>query len=88
VRRLVEIADERLDPDLFSACFTAGVAERWPGCADLVAIDSKTSRRSHDCKGGKGPLHLLSAFATNSKLVLGQQRSMRKQPGSSPSRHC
>jgi predicted transposase YbfD/YdcC len=63
----------RLDPDLFSSCFRAWVAECWPGRADLVAIDGKTSRRSHDRKAGKGALHLVSAFATNSKLVLGQE---------------
>jgi len=49
------------------------VAECWPGRADLVAIDGKTSRHSHDRAAGKPPLHLVSAFATNSKLVLGQE---------------
>ncbi|MHB8529824.1 MAG: ISAs1 family transposase [Caulobacteraceae bacterium] len=63
----------RIDPDLFSAAFRAWVAEGWPGRAELVAIDGKTSRRSHDRRVGKGPLHLVSAFATNSKLVLGQE---------------
>jgi len=62
----------RLDPDGFAAAFRASVADAWPGCADLVALDG-TSRRSHDRKAGQGPLHLLSAFATNAKLVLGQQ---------------
>ena len=63
----------RVDPELFSACFRAWVAECWPGRPDLVAIDGKTSRRSHDRAAGKAPLHLVSAFATNSKLVLGQE---------------
>jgi hypothetical protein len=43
-----------------------------------VALDGKTSRRSHDRKAGRGPLHLLSAFATNAKLVLGQQAVAEK----------
>ena len=34
-----------VDPDLFSACFRCFVAERLPG---QIAIDRKTSRRSHD----------------------------------------
>ncbi len=34
---------------------------------------SKTSRRSHDRKAGQPPLHLVSAFATNARLVLGQE---------------
>jgi hypothetical protein len=31
---------------------------------DFVAIDGKTSRRSHDRSADKAPLHLVSAFAT------------------------
>lgn len=68
----------RVDPDLFSACFRAWVADCWPGRPDLVAIDGKTSRRSHDRKGGKAPLHLVSAFATNARLVLGQTAAADK----------
>jgi predicted transposase YbfD/YdcC len=63
----------RIDPELFKACFSAWVAECWPDKPDLVAIDGKTSRRSHDRKNGQKPLHLVSAFATTSRLVLGQE---------------
>jgi predicted transposase YbfD/YdcC len=63
----------RINPDLFMACFSAWVAECWPDKLDLVAIDGKTSRRSHNRKTGQKPLHLVSAFATNSRLVLGQE---------------
>lgn len=68
----------RIDPELFSACFEAWVAECWPAHVDLVAIDGKTSRRSHDRRAGRAPLHLVSAFATNAKLVLGQQAVAEK----------
>jgi predicted transposase YbfD/YdcC len=68
----------RVDPELFSACFMAWVAECWPERQDLVAIDGKTSRRSHDRKAGLAPLHLVSAFATNSRLVLGQEPTADK----------
>jgi predicted transposase YbfD/YdcC len=68
----------RVDPELFSACFMAWVAECWPDRQDLVAIDGKTSRRSHDRKAGKAPLHLVSAFATNTRLVLGQEPTADK----------
>jgi predicted transposase YbfD/YdcC len=61
----------RINPDLFMACFSSWVAECWPDKLDLVAIDGKTSRRSHNRKTGQKPLHLVSAFATNSRLVLG-----------------
>ena len=63
----------RINPDLFQACFSSWVAECWPDKLDLVAIDGKTSRRSHNRKTGQKPLHLVSAFATNSRLVLGQE---------------
>jgi predicted transposase YbfD/YdcC len=63
----------RIDPDLFAACFTSWVAACWPDKPELVAIDGKTSRRSHDRKSGQKALHLVSAFATTSRLVLGQE---------------
>lgn len=63
----------RIDPDLFSACFSAWVQDVWPDLTDLIAIDGKTSRRSHDRTNGKRALHLVSAFATGSRLVLGQE---------------
>ena len=37
------------------------------------ANDGKTSRRSHNRKTGQKALHLVSAFATTSRLVLGQE---------------
>jgi len=68
----------RIDPDLFRDCFTSWVAECWPDKLDLVAIDGKTSRRSHNRKTGHKALHLVSAFATNSRLVLGQEAVFEK----------
>ena len=68
----------RVDPELFQACFRAWVAESFPDRLDLVAIDGKTSRRSHDRAAGKAPLHLVSAFATDTKLVLGQEAVAEK----------
>lgn len=38
----------------------------------LIAIDGKSARGSHD--GDKGPLHLVSAFASEARIVLGQQK--------------
>jgi predicted transposase YbfD/YdcC len=45
----------------------------WPDPPDVVAVDGKTIRRSHDRSKGRAALHLVSAFATNSHLVLGQE---------------
>ena len=63
----------RINPALFSAVFTAWVRETWPDRPDLIAIDGKTSHRSHDRADNKAPLHLVSAFAATSRLVLGQE---------------
>ncbi|MDE2379515.1 ISAs1 family transposase [Bradyrhizobium sp.] len=71
--RWLTLLMNRIDPGLFSEAFTAWVRESWPDRPDLVAIDGKTSRRSHDRSAGKAPLHLVSAFATTSRLVLGQE---------------
>jgi predicted transposase YbfD/YdcC len=71
--RWLTLLMNRIDPGLFSACFTGWVREMWPDRPDFVAIDGKTSRRSHDRANGKAPLHLVSAFATTARLVLGQE---------------
>lgn len=71
--RWLTLLMNRISPALFSAAFTAWVRETWPDRLDLVAIDGKTSRRSHDRTADKAPLHLVSAFATTSRLVLGQE---------------
>ncbi|WP_442577477.1 ISAs1 family transposase [Mesorhizobium sp. ASY16-5R] len=71
--RWLTILMNRIDPALFSECFTAWVRETWPDKPDFIAIDGKTSRRSHDRSIGRAPLHLVSAFATTQRLVLGQE---------------
>jgi predicted transposase YbfD/YdcC len=71
--RWLTIMMNRINPALFSACFTSWVRACWPDRPELVAIDGKTSRRSHDRSAGQPPLHLVSAFATTSRLVLGQE---------------
>lgn len=71
--RWLTLLMNRIDPGLFSACFTAWVRETWPDRPDIVAIDGKTSRRSHNRSTEQAPLHLVSAFATTSRLVLGQE---------------
>jgi len=71
--RWLTILMNRINPALFSAAFTAWVRETWPERPEMVAIDGKTSRRSHDRASGEAALHLVSAFATTSRLVLGQE---------------
>ena len=75
-----------IDPEMFKTCFVAWVeslrqsgdppsqsAER-----EVVAIDGKTSRRTHDRRRGRAPLHLVSAWANRDHLVLGQEATAAK----------
>lgn len=60
-----------LDPEKFEACFIEWVRSFQLNLEEkIVAIDGKTSRRSFD--GEKGPLHMISAFASEMGVVLGQ----------------
>jgi hypothetical protein len=62
----------RLDTALFGSCFESWVKALWPDRHDLIAIDGKTSRRTHDKRKGLKALHTRSAYATNARLVLAQ----------------
>ncbi len=71
--RWLNILMNRIDPGLFSACFMDWACALREDAPDLIALDGKTSRRSHDRAAGRAALHLVSAFATTEKLVLGQE---------------
>jgi predicted transposase YbfD/YdcC len=62
-----------LDPALFKACFVSWVEGLRETAPDIVAIDGKTSRRRHARSKGREPLHLVSAWASRQRLVLGQE---------------
>ena len=62
----------RVDPLTFGICFEGWIHALWPGRHDLIAIDGKTSRRTHDKRKGLKALHTLSAYATNAHLTLAQ----------------
>jgi hypothetical protein len=47
--------DNRIDPQLFSACFMAWASELRPDASALLALDGKTSRRTHDRRRQGGP---------------------------------
>jgi hypothetical protein len=60
-----------LPAKLFSDCFIAWVETLRADAPEIVAIDGKTSRRAHG--RGTPPLHLVSAWASRQRLVLGQE---------------
>jgi predicted transposase YbfD/YdcC len=67
-----------LPAELFSQCFVTWVASLRDADPDIVAIDGKTSRRAHNRGKGRYPLHLVSAWASRQRLVLGQQACAEK----------
>jgi predicted transposase YbfD/YdcC len=67
-----------LDAEQFQHCFVAWVAALTGAPEGVIAIDGKTSRRSYQKKGGKAPIHMVSAFAARQRLVLGQVKVAEK----------
>jgi predicted transposase YbfD/YdcC len=69
----------RICPRQFQECFTSWVQEACrllPG--EIIPIDGKTLRRSHDRANGKSALHMVSAWASANRLVLGQVSTDQK----------
>jgi predicted transposase YbfD/YdcC len=63
-----------IDPEEFQNCFMAwirDIATMTDG--QVVAIDGKTVRRSHDQANGKDPIHLVNAWASQNEMVIGQR---------------
>lgn len=63
----------RISPRALQECFvnwTRSVFEASEG--EVIAIDGKTARRSHDRRHGRGPLHCVRAWATEAGMALGQ----------------
>lgn len=61
-----------LDPAQFQACFLTFMRRFAEGCQGVVALDGKTLRRSFDRASSASPLHLVSAWAVEQRLVLAQ----------------
>ena len=64
-----------LDAERFQGCFVKwvrSVSEMTEG--EIVAIDGKSVRRSHDRRAGRSAIHLVNAWASANRLVLGQIR--------------
>jgi len=63
-----------LNPDEFKKCFTSWIQSFQQALGNLIAIDGKTLRKSFDKANQQSAIHMVSAFASASKLVLGQQK--------------
>jgi len=65
-----------IDAKLFSKLFIEWVRSLQKNIPEIVAIDGKTVRRSMD--GNKPPIHMISAWATQQHMVLGQMKTEEK----------
>ncbi len=69
----------RLDPEELTQCFiawTEALSEASGG--DIVSIDGKTLRHSFDQATGQAAIHMVSAWASANRLVLGQLKVEEK----------
>lgn len=63
----------------FEVCFTSwteSISEIFDG--EVVAVDGKTLRRSHDASFDKKAIHMVSAWASTNSIVLGQIKTEEK----------
>lgn len=66
-----------IDHNIFKSCFHRWIKDIIPEHEiGTIAIDGKTSRRTYD--GLDKPLHMVHAFASAARLVLGQQACAKK----------
>ena len=61
-----------LDPEPFRACFQSFMARFADMTQGVIAIDGKVLRRSFDTASGTSPLHMVSAWGCDQRLVLAQ----------------
>ena len=77
-----------LDAEQFQSCFIAWVGSLTKLGPDIVAIDGKTLRRSYQEGGAKAPIHMISAWSSRQRLVLGQAKVAENPTRSRPSPSC
>jgi Transposase len=67
-----------LDSKAFKSCFIAWIQSLQLGLKEVIAIDGKTLRKSMDKASNQSAIHMVSAFATSTQLVLGQEKVFEK----------
>ena len=63
-----------LDTEAFKHCFIEWVRSLQNILNDIIAIDGKTLCNSIDKQNNTSAIHMVSAFATNARLILAQQK--------------
>jgi predicted transposase YbfD/YdcC len=90
LRRFVELGDHGPSHDTFSRLFRLLDAQRFETTLHaftaqfaaqirgVVALDGKAVRRAYGREGATSPLHLVSAFAAEARLVLAQRKAPKR----------
>jgi hypothetical protein len=89
--RFLDLAHGIPSHDTFGRVFGVLSSEALQGCflrwiqavaqvtqGQVVAIDGKTLRRSYDRRSAKAAIHMVSAWATHNRVVLGQLKTEEK----------
>ncbi|MFV2058999.1 MAG: ISAs1 family transposase, partial [Thiohalomonadales bacterium] len=69
----------KLNSEQFEKCFidwVSSISTLLPG--EVISIDGKTLRRSHDKSNDKQAIHIVSAWSTSNEIVLGQFKTEEK----------
>ena len=67
-----------LEPDEFKRCFINWVQSIQQELGGVIASDGKALRRSFDAANSQSVIHMLSAFASEARFVLAQQKMDEK----------
>ena len=68
-----------IDPKEFQSAFINWVDSMRKSLPEtVIAVDGKTLRRSHDKSNGKSAIHMVSAWASDMNMVLGQIKTNEK----------
>jgi predicted transposase YbfD/YdcC len=68
----------RLKPEAFRDCFLKWVSDYEQELGRTIAIDGKALRRSFDKAASRSTTHMVSAFSTEARLVLAQEKVAEK----------
>lgn len=66
---------EALDPDIMQKCFIQWTQSLVGKIQGVVAIDGKTLRGSGEITSDLDDIHMVSAFATENEIILGQLKT-------------
>ena len=74
----IEYVMTRLSPVKFRECFINWTQAVKREVQEVIAVDGKTARGSHDRANGGKPLHMVTAWACENRLVLAQEATDEK----------